>query len=95
MRDAIEAGYHQENMSALLEARELCLKKYNTLFYIAREILSDNTAPSPPRRIVLQKVGHPPETPWQRTNRIVRDALRPLLPAPLLARYRNWRDRRS
>ena len=95
MRDAIDAGYHKEHMSALLEARELCLRKYNTLFYIAREILADEVPPSPPRSIALRKVGHPPETPWQWVNRVVRDLLRPLIPSPVLARYRLWRDSRT
>jgi hypothetical protein len=40
MQDHIAEGFHQKHLDALLEARDLCLNKYNTLFFIAREVLN-------------------------------------------------------
>ena len=36
IKDAVELRFHEDNREALLEARELCLNTYNTMFYLAR-----------------------------------------------------------
>lgn len=35
VREIVTSDFHEENREAMLEARELCLTRYNTLFYLA------------------------------------------------------------
>lgn len=35
IKDVIRSGFHEEHRAELLEARELCLNKHNTLFFLA------------------------------------------------------------
>ena len=78
MRARIEEGFHESNIDALTEARDLCLNRYNTLFYIAREALSYRPAAAlPPQKVLLLKAPPfgPPSTRWkshlqQRTRRL-------------------------
>jgi hypothetical protein len=78
MRGNIDEGFHENNIKALEEARDLCLNRYNTLFFIAREALSYRPAVALARqRVMLQKVPPfgPSRTRWkshlqQRTRRL-------------------------
>lgn len=93
MKEVIASNFHEENIAALMEARDLCLNKYNTLFYIAREVLAAPSVSQPARPVRITKLAPPPERFPRNVDRALRDAIRPLLPSALLDRYRQWRDR--
>jgi hypothetical protein len=68
MQDKIDEGFHEQNIEAMNEARHLCLNCYNTLFFIAREVLAYEPAISQrPTEVLLVKIppkGWPP-TRWK------------------------------
>jgi len=61
MRDTIAEGFHENHRGPLEEARELCLTRYNTLFYIAREALAyaARTVPQAPQEVLIRKLPPP------------------------------------
>jgi hypothetical protein len=66
MREKIAEGFHDSHRAALEEARELCLTRYNTLFYIAREALAHaaKTPVQTAREVLIEKL--PPSGPSSR-----------------------------
>jgi hypothetical protein len=96
MRDIVASRFHEENREALEEARDLCLNKYNPLFFIAREAKAYQSRGEPKRWITL--FAQPVEAaqgPWHLLDVAIRDMLRPLLPGWLLSRYRQWMQNRE
>ena len=49
IRDVVQSNFHEEHWSELLEARDLCLHKYNTTFYLASLAKTDASADQPMR----------------------------------------------
>lgn len=94
MSDTIASGFHEENRAALEEARDLCLNKYNILFYIAREVVAMPQPAEASRHITIHPLPRPRQTLGRRLDLAARDLLRPLVPASLLGRYRQWRENR-
>jgi hypothetical protein len=95
MQDTIASGFHEDNLSALEEARDLCLNKYNTLFFIAREVMAMPPSTEPRSAVRILRLPRPRRTVARQIDLAVRDVLRPLVPAALLDRYRQWRDSRQ
>ncbi len=61
IRELIASDFHEVHREALLEARELCLTKYNTLVFLAELALADFDRRGPPsnRQWVKMKPGRP------------------------------------
>tara|TARA_R110002124_G_scaffold274973_1_gene445106 strand:- start:7463 stop:8128 length:666 start_codon:yes stop_codon:yes gene_type:complete len=55
VKEIISSDFHEINLDALLEARELCLKQYNTLFFLA-DLAKDH----------YKRNGEPQITFWQK-----------------------------
>lgn len=94
MRDVVASPFHEDNRAALEEARELCLTKYNTLDLIASEAKKAGVSRLARRNVVIEKVHSPRPNPLHLADVAVRNALKPYMPAWMLAGYRRWRDRR-
>jgi hypothetical protein len=92
--EIVASGFHEENKQALLEARELCLTKYNTLFFVAREVQAFAPPASAARAVTIRKLARPERFP-RNLDLALRDLLRPLIPGALMQRYRQWRGKRA
>jgi hypothetical protein len=77
--DAMKSGWHEENMPALLEARELCLHDYNTLYFISREVMASGCSIKRPVAIRIKALAKPkppwPHRIWWASIRILRRLL--------------------
>ncbi|HWA18747.1 MAG TPA: glycosyltransferase family 10 [Devosia sp.] len=92
IRDAIASHFHERNLSALEEARQLCLTKYNTLFFIAREVNAFGAYPAARRRTTLKKLRpRPQKFPGNVTSAIV-SLIRVVVPRRVKDRIRHWRN---
>ncbi len=97
VRDIVASRFHEDNRSALEEARELCLKRYNPLFFIAREVKAFVGSDVQSRRIRLraQPIEGFYDTLWARAPMAAfRRWLRPHVPLWALQRYRQWKQAR-
>lgn len=90
LKDVVQSSFHEDNREALMEARERCLKPYNTLFFIAQQIKDDRDQASFSRRIVLTPVAGQGGTPVGQLQAIARAVARRLLSRKVFAWARSF-----
>lgn len=90
VREIVSSDFHEQNLDALLEARELCLTKYNTLFYLARLAQSHTTISGPTRNFEWQRLtpAHS-DTRWKRGLRRLRELTIRVFPPAVTQRLRS------
>lgn len=71
IKDAVQSTFHEDNREALLEARELCLNRYNTMFYLARLAKEDFALHG--RSAARRRMRLAPADPVPRAVRLFRD----------------------
>lgn len=54
IKSIIRSSYHEDNREALQEARELCLRRYNSLFFIADEVMSASSKNDAPKKVRIK-----------------------------------------
>ncbi len=95
IKDVLNSNFHEENLGPLLEARDLCLNKYNTLFYIAREAKAYRAKEVAPRWVTIRRLRNHRYPLLHSADVAVRNFLKSIMPAGLLSWYRQQRDRRE
>jgi hypothetical protein len=90
IKDLVASRFHEEHFDELMEARDLCLHRYNTLFFIAREIEASPPSGLAPSDVIIKRVSKAKQPLPRRIWRESVALAQRLLPPAVFSRARRW-----